>query len=368
MAIEKKDTKKWICKVCGHSVPGYYLFCTNCGARRPDEKGWICQNCGKTIPYSNYNYCIYCGSKRTIIKEVKEIKTIKTIPKRKREKTIKMVKPEYVSFCPAGYTIIEKIGSGGFSDVYKAKDSKGKIVALKIPRIGLEETTSGEYLKRFLDEAKIWSKLKHPNIVKVYDYGSRPIPWIIMEYMEGGSLMKRLKKGPIELKEALKIAIKIADAIQFAHFHGVIQQDINPKNILFTKDGIPKLTDWGLLKVLLETSSTAEVFEGTFICAAPEQLDPERFGTVDWRTDIYAFGVTLYWMLSGNPPFAAKTILKYIKKILEEKVKSLHKINPSIPRELDSILEKLLAKRKEDRYEAIALVKRDLQELLDLIK
>lgn len=289
--------------------------------------------------------------------------------RRKRKEQVEVAGPTAV-FCPSGYTIIGKrIGSGGFADVFKAKDSNGRIVALKVPRIGaFEETVAASCFKRFLKEAKIWKKLRHPGIVQVYEYGSKPVPWISIEFMEGGSLKDRLKKGCLPLRESLDIAVKIAGAIQFAHHNGVVHQDIKPQNILFTSDGVPKLTDWGLVKVLLEASSSTEVFEGTFICAAPEQIDPEEFGEVDWCTDIYSFGIILHWMLAGKPPFSARTIYGYIRKIREGRVKPLHEINSSIPPELDAILGKTLAKRKDDRYDAMALVRRDLKELLTTLK
>jgi len=364
--MSRKASQNWNCPICGHSVSKVYSFCTNCGAKRSD-KGWVCDHCGKNIPYDDYQYCIHCGTKRSIVKKVKPVPPVKRKSKPKRR--VKFVEPTSVTFCPSGYTIIGKIGVGGFSDVYKAKDSSGRVVALKVPRIeAADETMSESCFKRFLKEAKVWSKLKHLGIVKVYEYGSKPLPWISIEFMEGGSLRERLKKERLSIKESLEIAIKIAGAIQFAHHNGVVHQDIKPKNILFTSDGIPKLTDWGLVKVLLETSSTTEVFEGTIFCAAPEQLDPERFGKVDWRTDIYTFGVVLYWMLAGKPPYRAKDIFGYIKKIIEKKVKPLHEIDPSVPPKLDAILEKALAKKKEDRYEAIALVERDLRNLLSALR
>ncbi len=366
MKISRKASQSWTCPICGHKVSKVYSFCTKCGKKCPD-KGWVCDHCGKNIPYDDYQYCIHCGTERSIVKEAEPVEREERESKRKKD--VEVVEPISGIFCPSGYTIVGKIGSGGFSDVYKAKDSSGRVVALKVPRIEVpEETMSKSRFKRFLKEAKVWSKLKHPGIVQVYEYGSKPLPWISIEFMEGGTLREQLAKGRLSVKESLEIAVNIAGAIQFAHHNGVVHQDIKPQNILFTSDGVPKLTDWGLVKVLLETSSAAEVFEGTFICAAPEQLDPERFGKVDWCTDIYSFGIVLYWMLTGKPPFLAKDIFGYIKKVTEKNVKPLHKIDSSIPPELNAVLEKTLAKRKEDRYEAMALVKRDLKKILRVLK
>lgn len=360
----------WVCKFCGKTVSTAYSFCVNCGAKRQEQTTWTCEKCGKPMLSAAFEYCIYCGAKKEpkrISEPQIKIPEIQSFAYEIKSYSIKVQDSAFTALCPDGYKIIGKIGSGGFSEVFKGIDENNRVVALKFPKIKSSETISENVFKRFLDEAKVWSKLKHSNIVEVYSYGVKPVPWIAMEFMDGGSLDDKLKNGPLNLKDALNIAIKISDAIYFAHHHGVIHQDIKPKNILFDRQGNPKITDWGLSKVLLEESSITEFFEGTILCAAPEQLDPEHFGGVDWRCDIYGFGVTLFWMVTGRPPFYSDSIYTYLKKVMTEEPQFPCEINKYIPPELNDILRKLLAKNKENRYEDMALAKNDLQSLLKKI-
>lgn len=356
----------WTCPSCGKNVPEVYSFCPSCGTKRSDVAVWTCSNCGKPILNDEYEYCIYCGTKRSVKEKLITPMRAETSPKLPQVVKAKPSKPEpsvVGALCPSGYKLISKIGSGGFSDVFKAEDSAGRVVALKFPKIGVSATISTDSFRKFLKEAEVWSKLKHKNIVKVYDYGTKPIPWLALELMEGGSLDDKVKKGPLEVREALKIAVEIADAICLAHRYGVIHQDIKPKNVLFDNQGNPKITDWGLAKVLLEESTVTEFFEGTIICAAPEQLDPERFGPIDWRCDIYGFGVMLYWMFTGKPPFYAESVHECIGKIMSEEPKPPSEINKVLPKEIDDVLLKLLAKNKENRYEDMILVKKDIEKM-----
>ena len=351
------NVKKWTCQVCGMEMPNFYLYCINCGTKRKDAAGWTCEACGKRVLNEDYNYCIYCGKKR----EKREL--LNYFNKANKVLAFREVERSILQFINQ-YRILEKIGSGELSDVYKAETPQGKIVALKIPKIKLDFTSSAMFFASFHREASLWIRLRHPNIVQVHGYGSHPVPWIVMEYMEGGSLMGKLKKGPLDLKVALKISVQLADALQYAHSRGVVHQDINPKNILFTRGGVPKISDFGLSRALINKTPKQKFFEGTLISAAPEQLAPERFGKVDLRTDIYSFGATLYWMLAGKPPFYKTDTLEHINSILEEEPAPLHTFNSEIPRELDRILNKALAKKKEDRYEAVAIIKNQLQKLL----
>lgn len=382
--MAEKTDRTWLCETCGKQEMDLNVYCTHCGTPRPSG-GWTCSNCGRSLAYRNYAFCIHCGAKKGIRneeigkadgKEVEATKETKRSEPRTNENGTGELETEATEppdekslvFCPPSYMIVGgRIGSGGFSDVYKARSSEGSIVALKFPKYEIGTTMPRSICKRFLKEARIWSVLKHEHIVEVYEFGSKPMPWISMEFMEGGSLSDKLKKGPMPIREALDIAIKIAGALSHAHNYGAIHQDVTPRNILFTRAEIPKLTDWGLAKVLLETSTSEKLFEGTISCAAPEQVDPVHYGKVDWRTDIYGFGVVLYWMLAGRPPFYADNLFACAEKITKEKTSPLHPKNPSIPQTLDVLLERTLAKRKEDRYEAMILVKKDLESILAML-
>lgn len=378
----------WTCKVCGKDNPNSYSFCSHCGTKRLEKAVWTCSNCGKPIFFDKFKYCIYCGAAK---KKEEETVTATIEPARgyaeiraPKVKVLEVSKHDsaevktlikdistFTLFCPSGYKMIRCVGHGGFCTVFEATDPKNNRVALKIPKIEMFDTSSAKIFEQIIREAEIWKKLsdkekkerKELTIVEVFDYGKEPIPWISIEFMDGGSLHERLKDGPLNIKEALKISLRIADALHFAHHLGVVHLDVKPKNIMFNAKGEPKVTDWGLARVLLVESSRRG-FEGTIICAAPEQLDSEKFGKPDWRTDIYGFGVTLYWMLSGRPPFYSNTLYECINMIISKEPTPLSKINASIPRELDEIVLELLAKRKEDRPEGIILVKKRIEEIL----
>ncbi|MCD6488760.1 MAG: serine/threonine protein kinase [Desulfurococcales archaeon] len=258
-----------------------------------------------------------------------------------------------------GYEIIAPIGSGGFSVVYKGRRIKdGMVVAIKIPRIELGATMAASMIQGFKKEAETWSKLRHLHIVQVLDYGLKPIPYLVTEYMPGGTLRKKLGTNkPLGLRKALEITIGVGEALSYAHHLGVIHRDIKPENVLFDKNDVAKVTDFGLAKVLLEASMASGVgFKGTLLYAAPEQIDSTAYGNVDWRTDIWQYGAMFYEMLTGRPPYKADSPLQLINKIVSSKPVPPSMINRSIPRELDIIVMKCLEKRKEDRWRSIDVI------------
>ncbi len=257
------------------------------------------------------------------------------------------------------YEIIKPLGSGGFSTVYLAKRvADGKLVALKVPKFELGATVGGNLAEQFKKEAETWSRLDHPNVVKVLDYGVKPVPYIAMEYMEKGSLRDLLeKKGALDQNRAIRIALDVGEALSYAHHMGVIHRDLKPENILFNGKDRAKITDFGLAKVLLQASmSSASGFKGTLLYAAPEQVDSSTFGAPDWRTDIWQYGALLYEMLTGRPPFMADNPLALIRKIVSEDPPPPSYYNPEIPDWLDDLVMKCLEKRKEDRWKSIELL------------
>ena len=287
-------------------------------------------------------------------------------PKPKIAKTVTKPEKSFPTISIKGYELIELIGGGGFSLVYKARKlSDNSIVAIKIPNIALYETLTEDETSSFLHEAEIWSKLKHKNIVKVVEYGAKPIPYIVMEFCDQGNLRELMKKKELSLKDKLKIAYEVADALSFAHHMGVIHRDIKPENVLF-KNNTAKLTDFGIAKALLEASSrtSAGIFKGTLAYAAPEQIDPTTYGQVDWRTDIWQYGIMLYELLTGKLPFEAETPAALINNILNKQPESPSKINPEIPLEIDEIILKCLAKRKEERIRSIDIIIEKLEKII----
>ncbi|MFC1978731.1 serine/threonine protein kinase [Chloroflexota bacterium] len=253
------------------------------------------------------------------------------------------------------YKKFDPIGFGGFSDVYKAQRKKdGLVVALKVPRM-VQFTTIQPTL--FIDEAIIWQKLTHKNIIPIYEYGTRPYPWIAMEYMDGGSL--RGKVGKLGVKEAIDILLEVCDALYYTHHLGVVHRDIKPDNILFDNEGTPKVGDWGLGKLMLDLS-TKTGSSGTPAYSAPEQINPNEYGETGWWTDIYELAATAYELLTGKTPFTGTGALELALNILNQELIAPSKINHDIPKELDGVLIKAMSRKKDDRYKDVSVMMEDL--------
>ena len=258
----------------------------------------------------------------------------------------------------------EPIGGGGNADVTKAtlpKSDGGVTLAIKEPR--MSGTLHTDAVGRMLEEAETWDMLgDHDYIVGVVDYGSKPIPWIAMEYMDGSHL--GAQSGQMDISQALWTAIAITKGVRHAHRRGVAHLDLKPENILFRIVGdawdVPKVADWGLSKHLLEHSKSVEGLSPQY--AAPEQFD-EDFGSADDVTDIYQLGAVFYELFTGQPPFEGNPA-KAMHKVLHEKPTPPSEI-ADIPEALDEILLRALAKEKDDRYESVLLLRNDLQDLYD---
>lgn len=264
------------------------------------------------------------------------------------------------------YEPLEFLDEGGFARVFKVRrKSDGKIVALKIPRI--DERTS----KTFIKEVSTWLHLNHPNIVRLYDADILPIPYLEMEYVEGvdinGSTVRDLGSypKPVEEETALDLIRGVAEGLKHAHGKGIYHRDLKPLNILLNSDLTPKIVDWGLAK--LETmSSGRSVFGYTPLYASPEHLMPSKYGQTDYRTDIWQLGVTFYELLTGRHPFEGYTSEEVFGKITDENYRFTppSEINPALAK-YDGIFEKLLAKRKEDRYQSVDEFLKDLEKLAE---
>jgi len=262
------------------------------------------------------------------------------------------------------YESLDFLGEGGFAKVFKAKrKSDGKIVAVKIPRI--DEKTS----RTFIREVSTWLHLDHPNIVKLYDVDILPVPHLEMEYVEGVKLGDKIIRDldkypkPVEENTALKLIKGIAEGLAYAHFKGIYHRDLKPLNVLLKSDLTPKITDWGLAKIGT-MSSGRSVLGYTPLYAAPEHLLPGKYGHTDARTDIWQLGVIFYELLTGKLPFEGYTYEEIFGKIVDESYKFTppSEINPELAK-YDGIFEKLLAKRKEDRYQSVEEFLKDLENL-----
>jgi len=262
-----------------------------------------------------------------------------------------------------GYKIIGKLGSGAMAVVYKAKQlSLDRTVAIKIlPRRFSEKPN---YIKRFFKEGKLAAKLNHNNIVQAIDVGeANGLYYFVMEYVEGKTLYDDLAKGKIfSEKEALDIIIQVARALEHAHSQGLIHRDVKPKNIMINNEGIVKLADMGLARetsdIKAAQSEKGKAF-GTPYYIAPEQVRGDI--DIDGRADIYALGATLYQMVTGKVPFEAKTPSEVMKKHLHEQIIPPDHINTSLSAGISEVIEVMMAKDKNQRYNNMSELIEDLE-------
>ena len=257
-----------------------------------------------------------------------------------------MVKPGmYIS--DDRYEIIEKIGSGGMADVYKAKCHRlNRYVAIKI----LKQEYSGDknFITKFRGEAQSAAGLSHPNIVSVYDVGEdNGLHYIVMELVEGITLKKFIeKKGRLAIKEAVGIAIQIAQGLEAAHNNHIIHRDIKPQNIMISREGKVKVADFGIAKAVSANTYTQNAI-GSVHYLSPEQA---RGGYCDEKSDIYSLGVTLYEMLSGTLPFAGENTVSVALLHIQSEPRPVRELVPAVQYSLDRIVQKCMQKRPENRY------------------
>lgn len=241
------------------------------------------------------------------------------------------------------YEILDRLGKGGFGEVFKAFDSKmGRVVAIK--RMDASRKASS----RALSEARAAAKLNHPNVVTVYELEKDPhYYYLTMEFIEGVSLAEIFEVKPqLSLEESVDIAIQIAEALEVAHLKGVIHRDIKPENIMVTKDGEVKVTDFGIAHLASSTLTKEGDILGTFAYMSPEQA---RGGRIDGKTDIFSLGVVLYQMLTGEAPFQAATPGGIVFKVLNLEPQPIHELNPSALPELEELVFESLEKERKDR-------------------
>ena len=261
------------------------------------------------------------------------------------------------------YEVIEKIGDGGMATVYKAKDKVlNRKVAIKV--LKEEYSNDQEFIKRFQIEAQSAASLSHPNIVSIYDVANeKDLHYIVMELIEGKTLKEFIKEsGKLEWKQAVEIASQIASGLAQAHKNHIIHRDIKPHNIIMTKDGISKITDFGIAKAV--TSSTINASNSTL--GSVHYFSPEhaRGGYTDEKSDIYSLGVVLYEMVTGKLPFESDTPVSVALKHLQEKPVSPIEITRDIPMGLNDIILKAMQKEVAERYASASEMYSDLQKIL----
>ncbi|MCI0491093.1 MAG: UvrD-helicase domain-containing protein [Blastocatellia bacterium] len=277
------------------------------------------------------------------------------------------------------YRIISPLGAGGMGAVYKAYDEKlDRIVALKV--LPPDSVSREDRRQRFLQEARAASNLTHPHILTIYEVGEvEGTPFIAMEYIQGDTLRRRIQSRKFSITDALSIAIQIADGLAKAHEHGIVHRDLKPENLMISRDGYAKILDFGLAKLTrrnqtlaaasdektqIQVKTRAGTIMGTINYMSPEQILGRR---IDHRSDIFSFGIVLYEMATGRPPFAAENDVDTMHAILHEEAKPLHEVKTGLPRDLQPIVDRALAKEARKRYQSIRELASDLKQLkLDL--
>jgi WD40 repeat protein len=264
----------------------------------------------------------------------------------------------------AGYEVLEVLGKGGMGVVYKARQQGlDRTVALKMIRHAGDACPAAR--ARFDTEARAVARLQHPNIVQVHDVGEHNgCPYLALEFCGGGSLANRLDGTPWPADKAAALVQALARAMHAAHQARIVHRDLKPANILLTEDGTPKVTDFGLARRLDEVGHTlsGEVL-GTPTYMAPEQAEG-RTREVGPAADVYALGVILYELLTGRPPFKAATALETVRQVLSEEPVSVRRLQPKVPRDLETICLKCLEKTVGKRYGSAEALVEDLARFL----
>lgn len=259
------------------------------------------------------------------------------------------------------YEILDKIGTGGMSDVYKAKDQKlNRLVAIKVLKQEFSENKN--FVSKFRVEAQAAAGLMHPNIVNVYDVGEEDgIHYIVMELVDGITLKKYIeKKVRLTTKEAISIAIQVAMGIEAAHNNNIIHRDIKPQNIIISKEGKVKVTDFGIAKAASSNTITSNVM-GSVHYTSPEQA---RGGFSDAKSDIYSMGITFFEMLTGRVPFNGDTTVSIAIKHIQDEMPSPRLFVPEIPVSVEKIVLKCTQKSPDRRYQSMEEMIRDLKHSL----
>lgn len=260
------------------------------------------------------------------------------------------------------YEIIEQIGTGGMSDVYKAKCHKlNRYVAIKVMKSEFSDDKT--FVSKFRAEAQSVAGFTHPNIVNVYDVGDENgVYYIVMELVEGITLKKYIeKRGRIPFKEAVSIAIQVANGLDAAHKHHIVHRDIKPQNIIISKEGKVKVTDFGIAKVASTSTINSSSTMGSVHYISPEQA---RGGYSDERSDLYSLGITIFEMLTGTVPFDGDSTVAVAVRHIQDEIPAPSTVANDIPVSIDKIVLKLTQKKPDRRYQSATELITDLKKAL----
>src|SRR5215469_196714 len=264
------------------------------------------------------------------------------------------------------YEITGELGSGAMGVVYRAEDPRlGRPVALKTTNA--EVANNPNLLKRFYREAQAAAKLTHPNIVTIYEIDeANGVPFIAMEFLEGENLQKIIaERRDLPILQKLQIIIDTCRGIDYAHQHGVVHRDIKPGNIVVLKNGQVKIVDFGIARVGVSSMTRTGVVLGTVMYMSPEQVQGQ---TVDARSDVFSLGVVLYELLTYQTPFQGEDVPSILFKIMNEPPEPITEYIPQCPAQVEQIVQRALAKGREQRYQSAEDVAFDLQRIVDSLK
>jgi len=267
------------------------------------------------------------------------------------------------------YEILEELGQGAMGIVYKARDPKiNRLLAIKTIRFSdeFEAEKIREIKERFMREAEIAGKLAHPSIVAVYDVGEDyELTYMAMEYLEGESLLKYCRKGSLlALRRSLYVVSETALALDYAHTQGVVHRDVKPANIMLLKDGKIKVTDFGIAKAVSSSQTKSGIVLGTPNYMSPEQINGHE---IDGRSDMFSLGVVFFELLTGQLPFHGKNLTNLFYQITQVKHASPRDINPKVPKPVEQILDKALAKDPAQRFRTGAEFAKYLRAMINKI-
>lgn len=264
------------------------------------------------------------------------------------------------------YEILSTLGQGAMGVVYRATDPLlERTVAIKTISLELSKDEFEEFERRFYREARSAGRLNHPNIVTIHDVGNNDdIAYMAMEFLEGEELRDILDAGGLLSPDRIAaIASQVADGLAFAHEHGVVHRDIKPSNIMILKNGVVKITDFGIALIPSSSRTMAGMILGSPKYMSPEQVVGQE---VDGRSDIFSLGVVLYEMLTGKPPFSGDNISAIMFRILNEMPTAPGTLRPELPEAFNYIVAKALAKHPDERYQSAGEMAEDLRSYLDL--
>lgn len=259
------------------------------------------------------------------------------------------------------YELIGELGKGGMGVVYRGRDTQlDREVAIKLlpPQLSQDPT----FLQRFEREAKAVTSLEHNNIVPVYDFGQdRNQTFLIMRLLKGGDLKRKIENSPLTIQETIRILRQVGSALDKAHANNIIHRDLKPGNVLFDDDGNAFLGDFGIVKLTNESKSFTQTGGtlGTPYYMSPEQIREPQ--TIDHRTDLYSLGVILYEMLTGNLPYESESSFDLQNMHVNNPIPSLLAANSELPQALEDVIQKAMAKNREDRYDTAKALVNDLE-------